>query len=226
MFLDKILKQINKLLSNSSSYQLTYDKLEFYLEKSIDHIHQTLFTNFRTPQEYFEDSCLYQNVMKYIRDSSGSAVFKGSILSFKPKHIHDADYHIYYNANDETLRYISNDDLVIITPEDNVGYYFFYVEDLGIFVEYYNDGDITTHTKEEPNLTNYYTTIQTLGYDYYDYNEIPDRYIRSCLIYYTAALYLEEEDEFENQYSEYIAKASAELEAWRKQYFCCYDARW
>ena len=59
-----------------------------------------------------------------------------------------------------------------------------------------------------------------------NYTEIPDRYIRSCMVYYTAALYLEEEDELEGQYQTYKNKADEELKEWRRQYYSCYDTKW
>lgn len=64
MKLNKIIDQVNKLVSNSSSFKLSYNKLEFYLNKSIDRINQFLGTHFRTPEEYYEDSKLYTSLKK------------------------------------------------------------------------------------------------------------------------------------------------------------------
>lgn len=56
-----------------------------------------------------------------------------------------------------------------------------------------------------------------------NYDEFPDKYIRSILIYFTASLYLEEEDETEQQYQIYRARAREYLEGWYQTDFGHYD---
>jgi len=57
----------------------------------------------------------------------------------------------------------------------------------------------------------------------FEYTEFEDTYIRLVLIYLTASLYLEEEDETEDQYQIYRSRAMDALNEWRKQDFSSYD---
>lgn len=56
----------------------------------------------------------------------------------------------------------------------------------------------------------------------FNYNVIPDRYIRQILIYLAASFYLEEEDELENQYLSYKQRAELALLNWRKKDYSMY----
>lgn len=57
----------------------------------------------------------------------------------------------------------------------------------------------------------------------FEYKEFSDKYIRLVLIYLTAALYLEEEDETEDQYQIYRARANTALEQWKQDEYSDYD---
>lgn len=114
-----IIKGVNKLVSNNSSYPLNYNQLMLYLDTTVDFINSTLGTSFKTISE------------------------SGYATSIAP--------------------------------------------------------------------------------DTYMYGEIPDKYIRQVLIYYTASLYLEEEDETEDQYKLYQTRALEALRVWKKEQYSCYD---
>ena len=232
MILNKIINQVNKLVSNNSSFKLSYDKLEFYLNKSVDNINRFLRTKFRTPEEYFEDSKFYYSVLKYINNND-NIIYLSEALSIKKEDIkkhfskciyfYDPSEKVIYTYDKETGETFNH-----ATQFNDEYTYFFYVMNLGIFVKYsYTDGfeEITeANAYSEYNITIYNNVNDLI--DIYDYNEFPDRYIRSCLVYYTAALYLEEEDEVESQYSMYLSKADDELTSWRKEYFSCYNTKW
>lgn len=54
MLLNDIVKRVNKLISNNSSYNLNFNKLEFYIDSAVDRINEVLKESFQTPREYFE----------------------------------------------------------------------------------------------------------------------------------------------------------------------------
>lgn len=241
MILNKIINQVNKLVSNNSSFKLSYDKLEFYLNKSVDNINRFLQTRFRTPEEYFEDSKFYYSVLKHVNNQN-SIIYISEAFSIDKKELVDMDplksVHLYkkfpyfYDPKEKKIynfngNYSNNPIVDYESPiEENVSY-LFYIINLDIFVLY--DGtsfsEITSsNAYSEYNITLYNNVNDLI--DIYDYNEFPDAYIRSCLIYYTAALYLEEEDEVESQYSMYLKKAEDELVSWRKKDFSCYNTCW
>lgn len=223
MYLDKIISYVNKLLSNSSSFKLNYtDKLSLYLDNSIDHINRELLTNFRTISEYFEDSKFFFSVLKYISEKFDTKSFGGSISSCELGSL-------YYNEDDGKI-YDSVFNEVFESPLIKDGYeVFYYIQKDNIFVSTKLQNGIAVWTKytiTDSHDIEIFESIEELGVQYFNYNELPDRYIRSCVIYYTAALYLEEEDELENQYSVYLSKANEELSIWKKQFYSVYDTSW
>jgi hypothetical protein len=127
MLISQMTLILNKLVSNYSSVPLTYEKLEFYLDSSIDYINENLGTSFKTIKEEYEAS------------------------------------------------------------------------------EYYNVDTAPIPTSS------------------YSYTGIPEKYIRSILLYKTAALFLEEEDETEDQYKIYNSRAERALINWRKEGYSCLD---
>lgn len=218
MYLDKIIKYINKLVSNTSSFRLSYEDLDFYLDRTVDHINQTLLTNFRTISEYFENSKFYNSVDKYVQKHENykieAFIFKDSIYNYDP-----IDNKIYM-----TIGYDNNKNPIKMefVGENNYTTYLFYISEYNIFITYLS-GVYDKITEENSKGIPIYETINELGYSYFNYNEFPDRYIRNCVIYYAAGLYLEEEDELENQHDEYIKKANEELVSWEKEHFSCYE---
>lgn len=56
MLLNDIVKRVNKLISNNSSYNLNFAKLEFYIDSAVDRINEILKESFQTPREYFESN--------------------------------------------------------------------------------------------------------------------------------------------------------------------------
>jgi hypothetical protein len=217
MYLDKIIKYINKLVSNTSSFRLNYGNIDFYLDRTIDHINETLITNFRTISEYFEISKFYSSVLKYI-NSKEDFIIEGYITD---------DGILYYDQTTNKIYYkyiLGNGDIQLIefTKENSDITYVFYINNLNIFITYKN-GEWGSITEELHRDIPIYDTVEKLGYEYFDYNELPDRYIRNCVIYYAAGLYLEEEDELENQHDTYLKKADEELASWRKEHFSCYE---
>lgn len=237
MYLNKIINIINKLLSNSSSFKLNYERLGFYLDSAVDNINQELLTNFRTVSEYFEDSKFFFSTLKIIKQNGSRMKYYGVI-----DQIYDSKQYstikdqfsvgLVYNPYDgkiyqaETgLEYI--DSFVLEGRSDTITTVSYYIKDLNIFVDTSNSYNIEIGwDKYTENNTPTANTIEELGPEYFDYNELPDRYIRSCLVYYTAALYLEEEDELENQYRVYLSKADKELVNWKKQFYSMYDTEW
>lgn len=224
MYLDKIINIVNKLLSNSSSFKLDYDRLSLYLDSAVDNINRNLLTSFRTVSEYFEDSNFYYSVLKYIRNASDLVKFYGTIDD------HSKENALYYNKKDGTVCVVKTE-TPYIDPSVEEGYeVFYYIQEYDIFVSSRLDIDDTllwtTYSSDKPNGITVYDSVESLGLGYFNYNVLPDRYIRSCLVYYTAALYLEEEDELESQYKVYLLKAEEELVSWKKQFYSVYDTTW
>lgn len=193
MILQDIVKRINKLISNNSSYNLNFDKLEFYIDTAVDHINLTLKENFKTPREYF-DSNFVDEVISY------SDKFIGSFDSPEdiPFEVNEDNY-IFYNSGHccdaETGYYISSGDSWVLVDE---------LSDLSGIVSF-NDMDINSYL------------------DKFNYTEIPDRYIRRCVVYFAASFYLEEEDELESQYAVYKDRAEQSLAEWQQMDYSVFD---
>lgn len=202
MYVKDILTRINGLLSNASSFKLSYSKLKFYLDGAIDHVNESLKT------EYPSIDDAYRSDLKY-----NYAVCKGYVTLY----IHKKDIKYAFDLSTRTLYDIENKqkytgfaDAVYIESEDKL-----FIKEYSKYTYHFDsmvpdsviNGDIN-------NIENF------------DYNVLPDRYIRSCVVYYASALYLEEEDELEGQYQEYKSKAKEELQEWKHQYYSCYDTEW
>lgn len=202
MYVKDILTRINGLLSNASSFKLSYSKLKFYLDGAIDHVNESLKT------EYPSIDDAYRSDLKY-----NYAICKGYVTLY----IHKKDIKYAFDLSTRTLYDIENKqkytgfaDAVYIESEDKL-----FIKEYSKYTYHFDsmvpdsviNGDIN-------NIENF------------DYNVLPDRYIRSCVVYYASALYLEEEDELEGQYQEYKSKAKEELQEWKHQYYSCYDTEW
>lgn len=61
------------------------------------------------------------------------------------------------------------------------------------------------------------------SWPFISYTQFDDKYIRQILIYYTAAFYLEEEDETEEQYQLFKTRADTALYKWRQTDYSCLD---
>ena len=171
MLLKTIVNQINKLISNSSSFQLPYDRLEFYIDSSIDIINGKLKTTYKTPKQLYKDYEFYYNTM-FLANYLGQ-------FSADPTEFNTGD--IYYNVVDKIFK----------------------ERTLGQWSKYNPENTVWTGTFGD-----------RISSEKFNYNEIPDYYIRQCVIYQASALYLEEEDETETQYMVYKNKAELELENW------------
>lgn len=204
MLIKDIVKRVNRLLSNNSSFHLDYMKLKFYIEGAFDHVNLELKTEYPTP------SIIYDNNLKY-----NYAVCSGYTVIYVREN--DEDYIVRYSGKNLVLFNRDTDkpysgiaNAVYVEDVDKL-----YVKDkathLGMFDKEISEQEVLS----KPHL------IENM-----DYTEIPDRYIRSCIVYYTAALYLEEEDELEGQYRAYKDKADKELIEWKHEYYSCYDTNW
>lgn len=205
MHVSIIIDRINEILSNNSSFKLSYDKLKFFLDNAVDNINRELRTSYLTIDEvYYKD-------FKY-----NYALCSG----YTP---------LYIRANDEKYSVILGNGYIALKDSATDEYYDGIAD--AVYLEEYDtlyvksSGSEYTHIfdviMDESEMVNTKYIIGKLNY-----TEIPDRYIRSCLIYYTAALYLEEEDELESQYQIYKNKAQEELIEWKHEYYSCYDTRW
>lgn len=192
MLLKDIIKQINRLISNNSSYNLNFEKLEFYIDGAVDHINQVLNTNFKTPREYFEDNVIneiisyYEGYLGVFSDvpTVSSVLSEGSV------------YFLYPGSNERPS-----------------GYYMKLDGEFKLITAIYQMSKYISFS--DTNLTSYISK--------YNYTQIPDKYIRSILVYHAAALYLEEEDELENQYAIYKSKADESLAEWQRSDFSVFD---
>lgn len=59
--------------------------------------------------------------------------------------------------------------------------------------------------------------------DKFDYREIPNYYIRYCLVYSIAVLFLEEEDELERQHSTYQSRVDSTILRWKQLEYSMFD---
>ena len=165
MLLNDIVKRVNKLISNNSSYNLNFAKLEFYIDRAVDRINEVLKENFKTPREYFEDNFV-DEVISYSDKYLG--------MFNKPEDIpvdSISDGYIYYQTKGVAGYYLRQNDVWVLVDD---------LSDLSGIVSF-----------ADVELNNYVSK--------FNYRVIPERYVRGCIIYFTAAYYLEEEDELENQ---------------------------
>lgn len=200
MLIKDIVKKINKLVSNNTSFKLDYERLRLYIDGAVDHINTELLTEYKTPQEVFEELIGYYSALYNLEISS-------VILSNTTP---DADGYMF---NTERNMLVYNGQLVDAPTQ--LFPYIYVIENMGLYAQL-EDGSFEQIE---------YSLLDKMPEDI-NYTEIPDRYIRSCVAYYAAALYLEEEDELESQYYAYKSKADAELKNWKKQYYSMYECRW
>lgn len=193
MLLNDIVKRVNQLISNNSSYNLNFNKLEFYIDSAVDRINEVLKETFKTPREYFESNFV-DEIISY------SEYYLGVFNSEEDIPIDDiGDGYIYYKLGpcfDKTAGYYLRQDGKWILVDE--------LSDLSGIVSF-----------ENTEVSSYL--------DKYNYKVIADRYIRRCLIYFAAAYFLEEEDELENQYAIYKDKAEQSLAEWQQLDYSVYD---
>jgi hypothetical protein len=189
MLLNDIVKRVNKLISNNSSYNLNFAKLEFYIDSAIDRINEVLKENFKTPREYFEDN------------------FVDEVISYSDKYLG-----VFEKSEDIPVDSIS-DGYIYYQTKDVSGYY---LRQSGVWVLVDDLSDLSGIISfADVELNNYVSK--------FNYRVIPERYTRSCIIYFAAAYYLEEEDELENQYAVYKDKAEQSLLEWQQLDYSVYD---
>lgn len=205
MLIKDIVKKINKLVSNNTSFKLDYERLRLYIDGAVDHINTELLTEYKTPEELFQAYKGYYSVL-YPQDNSSPI---SSVILSKTSPNENG---YWFNSNLQRLIFY---DLVVNTSTSSFSYVYI-KEDMSLY-EQLSDGSFRQLS---------YNMLNKLPENEFNYTEIPDRYIRSCIAYYAAALYLEEEDELESQYYSYKSKADAELKNWKKQYYSMYECRW
>ena len=132
----------------------------------------------------------------------------------------DWDFHnLYYNVIYSkqflgSLNYIPSD----FIPNEGDMYYNLQEEDYYIYIEgewykiFLNECDTAQPIKQ-----------LKIEESLYEYRCMPEYLIDSVLFYLTAALYLEEEDELENQYRTYMNKVEEYLTKVKYTYYSSYD---
>lgn len=205
MLLKDIIRQINRLISNNSSYNLNFEKLEFYINIAIDQINEVLNTCFPTPREYF-DSNAVDEIISYSDNYLG--VYEDITVLDSVE-----DGQIYYKTSNPINNSCQLQSHCKEPSEpvemSNSGYY---VRRDGVWVLVSDIADIDDIVSfSNINLNNYVND--------FDFKGLPDKYIRKCVVYLAAANYLEEEDELENQYSVFKARAEESLQYWKQTEF-------
>ena len=90
MLVKDIINNINKLLSNNTSFRLSYERLKFHLDSAIDNINRELLTNYPTIQEMYDSArgyyymvslgynvlLLYENNNYYLDESTGKLYYR------------------------------------------------------------------------------------------------------------------------------------------------------
>lgn len=245
MLINDIVKQINTLVSNSSSFQLTYEKLKYYINMSVDFINFELKTNMLNPEEEWESK-------EWLYTIGHDPGFLGSFYG-KPKVDLNTKGKLCYDLTDQHYHYFNG---LFWCPVDIVnGTYFTndiveHSNYLGafnaepeitddVFPKYYYNTETNCYytiasSTESWELVKYVSqkefplniTQISIEYANMNYSAMPDNVIRSVLIYHTAASYLEEEDEFEYQHSTYKQKAIDSLEKIKQIHYSVYTCTW
>lgn len=205
MLIKDIVQKINKLVSNNTSFKLDYERLRLYIDGAIDHINTELLTEYKTPEELFQT---YKGYYSVLHPRDGSSPISPIILSNTTPN----ELGYWFNSNLQRLMFNN-----ILVDTATTSFNYVYIEEDMSLYEQLSDGSFRQLG---------YTMLDKLPANEFNYNEFPDRYMRSCVVYYAAALYLEEEDELESQYYAYKSKADAELKNWKKQYYSMYECRW
>lgn len=134
MLLKDIVKRVNKLISNNSSYNLNFAKLEFYIDSAIDRINEVLKENFKTPREYFEDNFVDEVISysdKYLGIFEKSDDIPVNSIS---------DGYIYYQSKGETGYYLRQDGAWVLVDDitDLSGVISFSDTEVGNYADKYN----------------------------------------------------------------------------------------
>lgn len=194
MLLSKIIQQINLLVSNNSSFKLSYNRLEFYIQRAVDFINFELYTNYKTPDEVFQNNIKYYNLL----------YFNNKFVELDIAKLESEHSLLHYPVGSITQNPKNDNMFMICIQGEGTG---------AIKWDTY-----TVSTESLKPITE--------CLDKFDYVEMPDSHIRAVLVYYTAASYLEEEDELESQYAQYKSKALEAMSSIKKQYYSCYRAEW
>lgn len=246
MLINDIIKQVNKLVSNSSSFLLRYDNLKNYINSAVDIINLRLKTNMATPEEEWETK-------KWIYTISNNDKFLGDYYDMPSITLNDKGY-LFCNLADNNYYYFNglfwcSIDIVNGTYTSNV-----IVEHndyLGAFSDFPEKSSLESYPKYFYNTsTKCYYEIESEEHNWElvkyvrqkefpldipqttltdantNYSAMPDNIIRTVLIYYIAALYLEEEDEFEYQYTTYKERAENSLTEVQKIHYSVYTCDW
>lgn len=247
MLINDIIKQINKLLSNSSSFLLTYERLRQYIDVAVDHINFELKTDMKTPHEEWEGKEWAYTISHYTKylGSFYTSIDVSANMNNKGKIYYNLSYNTYYYFNgvqwcpiDITKGvYASND---IIEHENFLGIFdaepevanptypmYYYNSSLGNY--YIKSSDSTEWlVMLYPCLKEVELEIPQISIEEANmyYSTMPENVIRSVLIYYAAASYLEEEDEFETQYSAYRQRAEDNLQKIKQTQYSLYTCNW
>ena len=217
MLVKDIINNINKLLSNNTSFRLSYERLKFHLDSAIDNINRELLTNYPTIQEMYDSARGY-----YYMVSLGYNVL---LLHENNYYLDESTGKLYYRDNNKT---VDTDIIYGLYNEDNCSSYIIDTNN-----ELYLSDGSELYTEDNYRLSIAYTYTELQESDIpevvnmdVNYVAIPDRYIRSCVVYGAVCNYLEEEDELENQYRIYKNKVEQEINNWKKQYYSMYECRW
>ena len=203
MKVNEIVRRINELVSNSSSFKLNYNRLKFFIDSAVDTINIELLTEYPTIDEYWSNNINYWSIL------IGLGIVPEIISSV------ETTDDVWFNTKYNKIYYGSEPiEQVVLSPEFEFPQYLYVQETYKLYELV--DG---VYVEKE------YNVITEMPNDF-DYNVFPDRYIRSCVIYHATALYLEEEDELESQYQTYKAKAMKEIANWKKQHYSMYECDW
>ena len=200
MLIKDIVQKINKLVSNNTSFKLDYERLRLYIDGAVDHINTELMTEYMTPQERFEELQGYYSAL--FNSNISAEVLSWSVPNERGYMFDPNKFMLIYKGQ-------------LVDAPTQMFPYIYIIENMGLYRQLI-DGSFEQIS---------YTMLDKMPNDF-NYDEFPDRYIRSCLIYYAAALYLEEEDELESQYAAYKSKAAAEIAKWKQQYYSMYECGW
>lgn len=198
MLLKDVIKRVNKLVGNGSSFRLHYKQLEPYIDSSIDYVCNFLRIHVPTPSEDWEDNIILYSIIY-------SDNYKGI---FDPNTNNEMGCFYYNKEFNKYTYYASNGlhyDIDLTTGE-------YIVYDIELDEE---------EDKQVPIIEDILSVI-----DKYDYNLLADDLIRSSLTYLIASSYLEEEDELEAQYRVYKERADSFLKDYRAMHYSCLDCYW
>lgn len=201
MLLTKIVSAVNKLVGNNSSIPLTYNKLEFYINSAVDHINLFLNTEMHTPSEDWD-----------VNKENYNIIYNNKFLGSFAVTLDDPNNKDWLLISE--LAAAKKDDMFFNTKNNK-----YYI----CMYDGFRDNKFMVMTNIQILALPELSISNTKNYNY---TCLPENVIRQVLIYYIAALYLEEEDEFESQYKTYINRADEALEKIRKIHYSSYDVNW